>query len=42
MHFFNFSIVKNVHFLFSQKDIGNEEMLELKPMYLAPVLIAEL
>lgn len=25
--------------LFSQKDIGNEEMLELKPIYLAPIII---
>ena len=28
--------------LFSQKDISNEEMLELKPIYLAPVIIKDL
>lgn len=27
--------------LFSQKDIGNDGMLELKPIYLAPVIIGE-
>ena len=25
--------------LFSQKDVGNDEMLELKPIYLAPIII---
>ena len=29
-------------FLFSQKDIGHDEMLEFKPIYLAPVIISEL
>ena len=28
--------------LFSQKDISNEEMLELKPIYLAPIIIQDL
>ena len=28
--------------MFSQKDVGNKEMLELKPIYLAPVIISEL
>lgn len=28
--------------LFSQKDVGNEGMLELKPIYLAPIIIGEL
>ena len=27
--------------LFSQKDLSNDEMLELKPIYLAPVIISE-
>ena len=37
-----YSKVISRRILFSQKDIGNEEMLELKPMYLAPVLMEEL
>lgn len=28
--------------LFSQKDIGNKEMLEFKPIYLAPIIINNL
>lgn len=28
--------------LFSQKDIGNEGMLELKPLYLAPIIISQI
>lgn len=37
-----YSKVVSRRILFSQKDIGNDEMLELKPVYLAPVIIEEL
>ena len=37
-----YSKVISRRILFSQKDIDNEEMLELKPMYLAPVVMGDL
>lgn len=37
-----YSKVISRRILFSQKDIGNDAMLELKPMYLAPVIIEQL
>lgn len=36
-----YSKVISRRILFSQKDIGNEEMLELKPVYLAPIIISD-
>ena len=37
-----YSSVLSRRIMFSQKDVGNKEMLELKPIYLAPVIISEL
>ena len=37
-----YSSVISRRILFSQKDIGNKEMLELKPIYLAPIIINNL
>ncbi len=37
-----YSAIISRRFLFSQKDIGHDEMLEFKPIYLAPVIISEL
>lgn len=37
-----YSSVVSRRIMFSQKDVGNKEMLELKPIYLAPVIISEL
>ncbi len=37
-----YSKVISRRILFSQKDIGNDGMLELKPIYLAPIIIGEM
>ena len=37
-----YSSVISRRIMFSQKDISNENMLELKPIYLAPVIIKQI
>lgn len=34
-----YSSVISRRILFSQKDLGNDNMLELKPLYLAPLVL---